>query len=175
MPKKLVSLGAVMVLSLGFVVVTGCQPSANADAAAADPAPATAAEEPAADAGPSLYERLGGTYAIAAVVDALIDRLNANDALNANPGIGSRRIPERFPGLKYHLTEMVCQATGGPCTYTGKSMKDSHIGMNISASDWELMAADFKTTLDEFGVPEAEQQELFAIVGTTMGDIVVAE
>lgn len=175
MPKKFSSLGTVAVLLLGFVVATGCQSSANEEAAAADPAPAPAVQEPAADAGPSLHDRLGGTYAIAAVVDALIDRLNANDALNANPGIAARRIAERFPGLKYHLTEMVCQATGGPCTYTGKSMEDTHMGMNISASDWGLMAADFKTTLDEFGVPEAEQQELFAILGSTMGDIVVAE
>ena len=71
------------------------------------------------DAGPSLYDRLGGVYNIAAVVDDLIDRLAANDALNANPGINSARIPARFPGLKYQLTAMVCQAAGGPCSYTG--------------------------------------------------------
>jgi len=175
MPKKLISLGAAIVLLLGFVVVTACQPSTNGEAAAEDPAPPPAVEEPAADAGPSLYERLGGTYAIALVVDDLIDRLADNEALNANPGIGSRRVPERFPGLKYHLTGMVCQATGGPCSYTGKSMKDTHIDMAITASDWGLMAADFKATLDKFGVPDAEQQELFDIVGSTMGDIVVAE
>ena len=54
-------------------------------------------------------------------------------------------------------------------------MKDAHIDMGITASDWELFAADCKATLDKFGVPEAEPNELFAIIGSTQGDIVVAE
>ncbi len=85
------------------------------------------------------------------------------------------RVPERFPGLKYNLTAMVCQATGGPCVYTGLSMKDSHAALNISEADWKLFEADCVATLEEFGVPEAEQQELFAIINSTMGDIVVAD
>jgi hemoglobin len=167
----------VLVLLSGLVVVSACQPSANgaSEEATAEEEMAPEPEEIEADPGPSLYERLGGTYAIAAVVDDLIDRLAANEALNANPGIGSRRIPERFPGLKYNLTAMVCQATGGPCNYTGHSMKDAHTDMGITPSDWEIFAADCKATLDKFGVPEAEQQELFDIIGSTQGDIVVAE
>ena len=173
MPKKLVSLGIGLALLLGFVVLSACQPSASGDVAAEEEmAPA---EEMEAEAGPSLYDRLGGTYAIAAVVDDLIDRLADDEALNANPGIAAARIPERFPGLKFHLTAMICQATGGPCGYSGKSMKDAHIDLGITASDWELFAADCKATLDKFGVPEAEQNELFAIIGSTQGDIVVAE
>jgi len=122
--------------------------------------------------GPSLYDRLGGVYNIAAVADDLIDRLAANEALNANPGIGSARVPARFPGLKFQLTAMVCQATGGPCAYTGKSMTDAHSTMGITASDWAIFEADCKATFDKFGVPEAEQAELFAIIGSTKGDIV---
>jgi len=190
MPKKLVLLGVGLALLLGFVVVSAGQPSANEDVAAEEemaPAEVEPAEEMAgkmevemevemeAEAGPSLYDRLGGTYAIAAVVDDLIDRLAADEGLNANPGIAAARILERFPGLKFHLTAMICQATGGPCGYTGRSMKDTHIDMGITASDWELFAADCKATLDKFGVPEAEQNELFAIIGSTQGDIVVAE
>ena len=181
MPKKLVPLGIGLALLLGFVVVSACQPSADVEVAEeteSAPEAEMAAEMDAeleAEAGPSLYDRLGGTYAIAAVVDDLIDRLAADEALNANPGIASARIPERFPGLKFHLTAMICQATGGPCGYTGKSMKDSHINMGITAGDWELFEADCKATLDKFGVPEAEQNELFAIIGSTQGDIVVAE
>ena len=178
MPKKLVPLGIGLALLLGFVVVSACQPSADVEVTIQETESSPEAEmdaEMEAEAGPSLYERLGGTYAIAAVADDLIDRLAANEALNANPGIGSARIPERFPGLKFHLTAMICQATGGPCGYTGKSMKDTHINMGITASDWEIFAADCKATLDKFGVPEAEQQELFDIIGSTKGDIVVAE
>ena len=84
MSKKL-ALGLGMVLLLGFVVVSACQPSANGEATAEEPM-AQADAEPA-EAGPSLYERLGGTYAIAAVADDLIDRLAADEALNANPAI----------------------------------------------------------------------------------------
>ena len=128
-----------------------------------------------AEAGPTLYDRLGGVYNIAAVADDLIERLAANDALNANPGIDTARIPARFPGLKFQLTAMVCQATGGPCSYTGLSMKDAHVNLGITEKDWKLFEADCKATLDKFEVPEAEQQELFAIIRSTKGDIVVAE
>ena len=54
-------------------------------------------------------------------------------------------------------------------------MKDAHAGMGITASDWALFEADCKATFDKFGVPEAEQEELFAIIGSTKGDIVVAD
>ncbi len=125
------------------------------------------------DEGPSLYERLGGVYPIALVVDDLIDRVAANDTLNANPDIYAARDEKRFPGLKFQLTAMVCMATGGPCNYTGKNMKDTHDGMNITAAEWDSLAADFKDSLDHFGVGDTEQNELLAIVGSTRADIVV--
>ena len=81
----------------------------------------------------------------------------------------------RFPGLKFQLTAMVCQATGGPCNYIGKSMLETHDGWMITEEEWQSMAGNFKATLDKFEVPEAEQQELFAIVESTKGDIVVSE
>lgn len=124
--------------------------------------------------GPSLYERLGGVYAIATVVDDFIERLLVNDTLNANPAIKEAR--ERVPkaGLKYRVTALVCQVTGGPEVYTGRSMKDAHAHLNITGQEWQAMLADFKLTLDKFDVPEAEQQELFAIVGSTKPEIVMA-
>lgn len=124
--------------------------------------------------GPSLYDRLGGVYPIALVVDDFIDRVVADATLNANPAVAAARNPQRFPGLKYQVTALVCQVTGGPCTYTGKSMEDAHAGMNITEGEWAALGALFKASLDKFGVPEAEQQELFAIVESTKGDIVVA-
>jgi hemoglobin len=129
------------------------------------------------DAGktPSLYQRLGGVYAIACVVDEFVDALLLNETLNANPRIKEAR--ERVPrqGLKFHLTAMVCMATGGPEKYTGRSMKDAHKNLAINEAQWNAMAADFKRVLDKFKVPEAEQKELFDIVGTTKADIVVAK
>ncbi len=80
----------------------------------------------------SLYDRLGGIYNIALVVDDFIDQVGANDILNANPQVYAHREPLRFPGLKFQLTAMVCQATGGPCNYIGKSMLETHDGWMIT-------------------------------------------
>ncbi len=124
---------------------------------------------------PSLYERLGGVYNIAAVVDDFIERLLVNDTLNANPAIDEARTRVPKAGLKFQVTAMVCQATGGPEQYAGRSMKDSHAHLNITESEWQAMAADFKKTLDKFEVPEKEQSELFAIIESTKPDIVISE
>jgi hemoglobin len=67
---------------------------------------------------------------------------------------------------------MVCEVTGGPCKYTGRAMKESHVQLNISEKEWEVMAREFKKSLDKFKVPAAEQKELFEILGTTKADIV---
>jgi hemoglobin len=122
----------------------------------------------------SLYERLGGVYSIATVVDDFIERLLVNDILNANPAIKEAR--DRVPkaGLKYRLTEQVCQVTGGPEKYNGRNMKDSHKHLNITEGQWDAMVADFKKTLDKFEVPEKEQNELLTIIGSTKGDIVMS-
>ena len=121
----------------------------------------------------SLYDRLGGVYAIAAVVDDFIDRVVANDILNANPAIKEARDRVPAAGLKYRVTEMVCMATGGPCKYSGRSMKESHKHLNITEKEWDALVVDFKASLAKFKVPEKEQGELLAIVGSTKGDIVM--
>jgi Truncated hemoglobins len=121
-----------------------------------------------------LYDRLGGVYAIASVVDDFIERLLVNDILNANPAIKEAR--DRVPkaGLKYRVTELVCQVTDGPQKYTGRSMKDSHKHLNIAEREWDAMVADFRVTLNKFKVPTKEQEELIGIVATTKVDIVMA-
>jgi hemoglobin len=136
--------------------------------------PASAQAPPAQTPASSLYDRLGGAYAIASVVDDFIERLLVNDTLNANPAIKQAR--DRVPkaGLKFHVTTLVCQVTGGPCKYVGRDMKTSHAQLNISEKEWDAMVVDFKVTLNKFGVPPAEQQQLNTIVASTKPDIVVA-
>jgi hemoglobin len=124
---------------------------------------------------PTLYERLGGIYSIATVVDDFIDRIMDDPRLNANPLVDEAHHRVGRPGFKYLVTEMVGWATGGPQRYTGKSMGDSHRHLNITPGEWESFLDDFKQTLDKFNVPAAEQKELFAIVNSTKGDIVVAK
>jgi len=122
---------------------------------------------------PSLYERLGGVYSIATVVDDFIDRVMADPRLNANPAVDEAHHKLPPAGFKYLATEMVCWATGGPQKYTGRSMADSHRHLNITPQEWEAFMEDFQQTLDKFKVPAAEQAELRAIVQSTYGDIVV--
>jgi hemoglobin len=128
---------------------------------------------PSADK-PSLYERLGGVYSIATVVDYFIDLVMSDPRLNANPLVkeAHHRVPPA--GFKYLVTEMVCWAAGGPQQYTGKSMADSHANLKITAEEWEAFLDDFQQTLDKFAVPAKEQAELKAIVNSTRPDIVVA-
>jgi hemoglobin len=130
------------------------------------------AQDPAASPKP-LYDRLGGVYNIAAVVDDFIDRVYVNETINANPNVAKARSEARKAGLKVHLTNQVCMATGGPCKYTGLDMKTAHANFRITQKEWDALKADFKATLDAFKVPAAEQKELFAIVESTKGDIVV--
>jgi hemoglobin len=133
--------------------------------------PGSGAEEKAQK---SLYERLGGVYNIAPVVDEFLEVLYVDDVLNANPRIKEARDRVPKPYLKYHVTSLVAQASGGPEKYTGRSMKESHRHLNITEKEWQAMRADFKKVLDKFKVPEQEQKELFAIVESTKGDIVTA-
>ena len=124
---------------------------------------------------PSLYDRLGGVYSIATVVDDFIDRVMADPRLNANPAVNEAHHKVPPAGFKYLATEMVCWASGGPQKYTGRSMADSHRHLNITPQEWEAFMDDFQQTLDKFTVPAAEQAELRAIVQSTYGDIVVAK
>jgi hemoglobin len=121
---------------------------------------------------PTLYDRLGGVYSIATVVDDLIDRVMADPRLNANPLVDEahHRVPPA--GFKYLVTEMVCWAAGGPQKYTGKSMAESHSHLKITSKEWEAFLDDFQQTLNKFAVPANEQAELKAIVNSTRGDIV---
>jgi hemoglobin len=122
---------------------------------------------------PSLYERLGGVYSIATVVDDFIDRIMVDSRLNANPRVDEAHHRVSPPGFKYLVTEMVCEATGGPQKYSGRSMRSSHQHLQITALEWEAFLDDFQQTMDKFGVPRTEQKELKAIIDSTREDIVV--
>jgi hemoglobin len=124
---------------------------------------------------PSLYERLGGIYSIACVVDDFIDRIMNDPRLNANPAVNEAHHKVPAPGFKYLVTEMVGWASGGPQKYTGRPMRETHQGLNITPKEWDAFMDDFQQTLDKFSVPVAEQAELKAIVNSTYGDIVIGK
>jgi hemoglobin len=120
----------------------------------------------------SLYERLGGIYAIATVVDDFIDRVMADPRLNANPKVDEAHHKVPPAGFKYLVTEMVGWATGGPQNYTGKSMFDSHAHLDITETEWTAFLDDLHQTFEKFSLPASERAELLAIVNSTKGDIV---
>ncbi|MBI5017155.1 MAG: group 1 truncated hemoglobin [Deltaproteobacteria bacterium] len=123
----------------------------------------------------SLYDRLGGLAPISVVVSDFIEVLVPDAVLNANPAIDAARKRVPAPYLKYHVTAMVCQATGGPCQYHGRGMKESHAHLNITEREWDRMVTLFKEVLAKHKVPAKETQELLDIVGSTKADIVVAQ
>jgi hemoglobin len=123
----------------------------------------------------TLFDRLGGVIAIATVVDDFVDRIMADPRLNANPAVNEAHHKIPPAGFKYLVTEQVCEATGGPQRYTGRSMHESHAHLNITESEWQAFLDDFRQTLDKFQVPPSEQAELFTIVESTKGDIVLAK
>ncbi|MDP3773019.1 MAG: group 1 truncated hemoglobin [Gemmatimonadales bacterium] len=129
----------------------------------ASPAPQPAA---AAPAGPSLYERLGGVDAIRAVVDNFVGRVGADARINTFfRGVD-------LDNFKRLLTEQICQETGGPCRYTGRSMRETHTGMNLTDAHFNALVEDLVGALNQFNVPEREKNELLTALGGMKGDIV---
>jgi hemoglobin len=120
----------------------------------------------------SWYERLGGVYAIAVVVDDFIDRIMVDPRLNAHPRVDEAHHRVSAQGFKYYVTEQVCWTAGGPQTYSGRTMLDAHREQLISGVEWDAFIDDFHQTLAKFGVPERERGELDAIVESTKDHIV---
>jgi hemoglobin len=122
---------------------------------------------------PSLYDRLGGVYNIAPVVDELIDRVMSDPRLNANPRVDEAHHRVSAAGFKYFVTELVCREAGGPQTYSGRSMGDSHRHLLITDEEWEAFMDDWRQTADNFGIPQPERGELQAIIESTKESIVI--
>jgi hemoglobin len=131
-------------------------------------------ESTAAGERPSLYDRLGGVYNIATVVDDLIDRVMTDPRLNANPRVDEAHHRVSPAGFKFLVTELACQAAGGPQVYSGRPMGDSHRHLMITPGEWAAFMDDLRQSLDRFEVPQPERDELTAIVESTREAIVIA-
>ncbi|MEW6414803.1 MAG: group 1 truncated hemoglobin [Pseudomonadota bacterium] len=113
-----------------------------------------------------LYDRLGGKPAIQAVVDDFIGNVAADQRINgffANTNI---------PRLNSMLVDQICEATGGPCKYTGRDMKTAHAGMGVTDAHFNALVENLVKSLDKFKVPEKEKSELLAALAAMKGDIV---
>lgn len=117
----------------------------------------------------SLYERLGGYNALAAVVDDFIARLATDKQLSRFLTGLSNDSKKR---LRQHVLNQFCAATGGPCLYTGRDMKTSHEGLGITESEWDIAARHLAASLDKFKVPKREKDEVIGFVTSLKKDIV---
>lgn len=143
------SLGLVMLLALSLLAAS----------ALAQAAPQKA----------SLYKRLGGYDAVAAVVDDFIGRLIADPQLSRFfVGHGN----ESKARIRQLIVDQLCAATGGPCVYLGRDMKTAHAGLAITEADWEATVKHLVATLDKFKVPAAEKDEVLAAISSFKKDIV---
>jgi hemoglobin len=122
----------------------------------------------------SLYERLGGTYPIAVVVDDFMNRINENGTVNANPISAAARTTVPLSGLKFRVIAFMVQAAGGPKVYAGRAMKEFHPRMKITAREWDAMLADLRASLYRYNVPDRELKEVIDLVNSIKGDIVTA-
>ena len=140
-----------------LVLAAACHRAAPASA----PAPA-----PAAAPGPSLYQRLGGMDAIRAVVADFDARVDADPRISAF----FRGIDEA--DFRAKLADQLCEATGGPCRYTGRSMREAHAELEVANADFDALVEDLVASLDHFHVGAREKQELLAILGPMRKEIV---
>jgi hemoglobin len=114
----------------------------------------------------SLYQRLGGKPAIAAVVNDFVGNVAKDNRINkffANTDI---------PRLKRLLVQQICAGSGGPCQYEGRSMREAHRGLGVRNQDFDALVGDLVKSLNKFNVPAREQQELLAVLGPMRKDVV---
>ena len=119
----------------------------------------------------TLYERLGGYDAIAAVVSDLLPRLRGDPELGH---FWQYRSDDNLRRSKQLLVDFLCSSAGGPVYYAGRDMKTSHKGMNISEANWSVFLGHLNTSLDFFQVAPAERDDLVAFVQSTRIDMVEA-
>ncbi len=122
----------------------------------------------------TVYERLGGLDGVATLVDQLVDRMAADETLQANPYIHEAMTRVARAGLKYRLTTMLCARAGGPQTYTGRSLRDAHAHLLITGREWRAFSALLGATLDSLAIAEPERAAILALIEPTAESIVVA-
>ena len=133
---------------------------------AAQPLPET---QPSAASAPSLYQRLGGYDALAAVTEDFLGRMAVDPQLKRFfVGFNQTSLVR----IRQHIVDFLCQATGGPCLYHGQDMKTAHTGLHITEQDWNAAVADLTATFDKFKVPEKERADVVAAISGLKADIV---
>jgi len=127
--------------------------------------PQAFAQQPA-----SLYHRLGGYDALAAVTDDFVGRLDTDPQLKR---FFAGHNKEGLTRIRQHVIDFLCNATGGPCAYTGQDMKTAHTGLGITEDDWNVSVKHLVATLDKFKVPDKEKNEVLGAISGLKGEIAI--
>ena len=117
----------------------------------------------------SLYDRLGGPDAINSVVEVWVGCVAGDERAN------QKFVRTDIPRLKKELVDLLCQATGGPCTYTGRSTRERYDGMKVTAGEFDAVMEALAATLDVLSVPKAEHDELVGLLMPMRAEIVEVE
>ena len=117
----------------------------------------------------SLYDRLGGLDAITAVTESWVARVGGDDRANG------KFVRTDIDRLKKEIIDQLCEATGGPCSYTGRTMQETHDGMAVTAGEFDVVMQHLDATLDELAIPKPDQDELIALIMPMRDDIVEVE
>lgn len=170
--KRRMMVAAVLALGVGGLVV-GCgakkPPKPMTPVVEVTDAGSDAGEEDAAPK--SLYDRLGGKDGVAALVDALVKNVSSDPELKKS---FAKTTGPKLEAFKKNLADQLCEATGGPCKYAGKDMKEAHKGLKITEGQWDKFVQRLTDALNELKVADAEQNELLAIVAPMKDQIVSA-
>jgi len=117
----------------------------------------------------SLYDRIGGLAAINALTESWVARVGGDDRANG------KFARTDIPRLMKEVADQLCEATGGPCTYTGRSMLETHAGMKTTAGEFDVVMQHLGAALDELHFPKPEQDELVELLRPMRDDIVEVE
>lgn len=164
-------------LGAGVALTAGAQSPSSPVGGMNASANAPATPDDAATAEKSLYERLGGIFAIAAVVNRFSDEIITNPKLNLNPQLkawNEQDAETRLPGLKFMRTLWVAALAGGPFDYTGLPLQDAHRDFHLTPEEFAEVGAEIVRALDYYQVPEREKEELVAAYMQSMPEVVDA-
>src|ERR1700759_1970010 len=117
----------------------------------------------------SLYDRLGGGDAINALTESWVARVGGDDRANG------KFVRTDIDRLKKEVVDQLCEAAGGPCTYPGRSMRETHAGMKVTAGEFDIVMQHLGAALNELNVPKTEQDELVGLLRPMRDDIVEVE
>jgi hemoglobin len=149
------------------ILLASAAPLSRAQSESESPAEAAEQARPR-----TLFQRAGGSYALARVVDVFVDGLFTDPVIHANAVVRRELRPTHKAGLKFQITTLLCQETGGPCKYAGRTLRESHVNLGITEREWNATTALFKKALVAAQVPPTERAELMNLLGTSKDDVV---